>query len=375
MSEEIKNIEALSLPENKKKKNKLVIGIIGMMLLLFTSVFIFIKIKTDDQDISKVGLREPVREVQKLENQGFVTDSEAYLQASIDEDNERADKADALGTSSIPRIISSNKDPLPEIPKKQEPLPVVQEQPIQAPVAPQPEPEPEYSPTPRTASGNLQRWMNFDYVPGDIHITKVESRKKGPDIVEQLAGEDDSETLAIEPGSILYAVTDIAVNSDQSGTPVMARVISGEHAGTLFIGGFRLMDKKLVVQFNKAIVTDLKTGKKHQKNVSGYAIDPEKFTPGVASNVDTHWLERWGGVIAASFLEGFGDAKSRSGSTYHYGNDNNPGSFTNNYNASDEAWIAAGKVGERLANQMEKNFDRPPTVTLDPGTPIGILIL
>ena len=39
------------------------------------------------------------------------------------------------------------------------------------------------------------------------------------------------------------------------------------------------------------------------------------------------------------------------------------------------ALIAAGKVGEKAGKIFEKNFERPPTVTLASGTPIGVLIL
>ena len=47
----------------------------------------------------------------------------------------------------------------------------------------------------------------------------------------------------------------------------------------------------------------------------------------------------------------------------------------NTYSPADQAWIAAGKVGEKAGKIFEKNFDRPPTVYLESGTPVGILVL
>ena len=47
----------------------------------------------------------------------------------------------------------------------------------------------------------------------------------------------------------------------------------------------------------------------------------------------------------------------------------------NTYSPADQAWIAAGKVGEKAGKIFERNFERPPTVYLESGTPVGILIL
>ena len=47
----------------------------------------------------------------------------------------------------------------------------------------------------------------------------------------------------------------------------------------------------------------------------------------------------------------------------------------NEYSLEDQAWIAAGKVGEKAGKILEKGFDRPPTVRLESGTPVGVLVL
>ena len=82
----------------------------------------------------------------------------------------------------------------------------------------------------------------------------------------------------------------------------------------------------------------------------------------------------WGGLVAASFLEGFGDAVSRAG-TRSYASVYGSGLSVPNYSLGKEAWIAAGKVGERAAGVFEKNFTVAPTVTLNSGTLMGVLIL
>ncbi len=47
----------------------------------------------------------------------------------------------------------------------------------------------------------------------------------------------------------------------------------------------------------------------------------------------------------------------------------------NSYSPEDQAWIAAGKVGEKAGKIFEKGFERPPTVYLESGTPVGVLVL
>ena len=101
---------------------------------------------------------------------------------------------------------------------------------------------------------------------------------------------------------------------------------------------------------------------------------PETDRTAVRSAVDRHGLSRWGGLVAASFLEGFGDAVSRAG-TRSYTSIYGSGLSVPGYSPGDEAWIAAGKVGERAAGVFEKNFTMAPTVTLDSGTLMGVLIL
>lgn len=98
----------------------------------------------------------------------------------------------------------------------------------------------------------------------------------------------------------------------------------------------------------------------------------------VASSVDTHFFSRWGGLVASAFLEGLGTAKRYSGAQstiYGYGNDVTDQMVWNTYSVSDQAWIAAGKVGEKAGKIFERNFDRPPTVRLESGTPVGVLVM
>ena len=181
-----------------------------------------------------------------------------------------------------------------------------------------------------------------------------------------------SSSLAIKPGDLLYAVIDTGVNSDVP-SAVMATIATGKYRNTRLLGGFQRHDERLVLTFTRAI---LPTGEAVQ--LEAYAVDPSTTEASVASRVDTHFFSRWGGLVASAFLEGLGSAKRYSGSQstiYGNTNDSTDQMVWNTYSVADQAWIAAGKVGEKAGKVFERNFDRAPTVYLESGTPVGILVL
>ena len=178
--------------------------------------------------------------------------------------------------------------------------------------------------------------------------------------------------IAVKPGDMLYAVVETGVNSDVP-SAVMASVVVGPFKGARLLGSFQRFEERLVLAFSRAI---LPTGEDFQ--LEAYAVDPSTSEASVATSVDTHFFSRWGGLIAASFLEGLSTAKRFSGSqSTIYGG---VGGVTdqmiwNTYSPADQLWIAAGKVGEKASRIFERNFDRPPTVYLEQGTPVGVLVL
>lgn len=182
-----------------------------------------------------------------------------------------------------------------------------------------------------------------------------------------------SPALALKPGDMLYAVIETGVNSDVP-SAVMATVASGKYKNTRLLGKFQRFEERLVLAFSRAILPD---GSDAQ--IEGYAVDPATSEASVASSVDTHFFSRWGGLVATAFLEGLSSAKKYSGAqSTIYGGANGQSTdqmVWNTYSPEDQAWIAAGKVGEKAGKIFERNFDRPPTVFLASGTAIGILIL
>lgn len=211
---------------------------------------------------------------------------------------------------------------------------------------------------------------------GRIEYQKDFSRDVAPASAEKnivpVKNDESGPTPDLKPGDLLYAIIDTGVNSDVPSV-VMATVAQGKYRNARMLGSFQRHDERMVLAFTRAI---LPSGQSFQ--IEAYAVDPDTSEASVASSVDTHFFSRWGGLIASAFLEGLGSAKKFSGATstmYGYGNNASDQMVWDNYSPEDQAWIAAGKVGEKASKIFEKNFDRPPTVYLESGSPVGILIL
>ncbi|MCA1795873.1 MAG: DotG/IcmE/VirB10 family protein [Desulfobacteraceae bacterium] len=177
--------------------------------------------------------------------------------------------------------------------------------------------------------------------------------------------------LGVKPGDVFYSVTRETLNSDAPGTKMTtAEILSGKLKGYRVVGSFVRENKFLVVRYSKIVSPDDTV-----YDIEGFAVDPTTKSAGVRSNVDHHYLSRWGGLVAASFLQGFGEAVANSGVSANNSWGDAIVTTTPDYNAEDQAWIAAGKVGEVMSSKASKNFDRDPTVTLNEGLPIGVLII
>ncbi len=216
----------------------------------------------------------------------------------------------------------------------------------------------------------LDENLNTQIGLGEIVFTAIpEPEKQEENLSEQNRLIENQKKFS--SGSMLYAIVDTAINSDVS-SPIMATVVSGEFRKTKFIGTFARFDKRLVIKFDRAVLPD-----GTEISMEAYAIDPKTTEASVASKVNTHFFSRWGGLIAASFLEGFGEATQYSGaeSVDNVYGESTGNMIFGNYSVAEQAIIAAGKVGERASEIFAQKFNRPPTVYLNMGSAIGILIL
>ena len=178
----------------------------------------------------------------------------------------------------------------------------------------------------------------------------------------------------LKAGSILFGVLQTGVNTDSPG-PIMATVEVGPYKGAKLLGSLQPAGryaKGVALKFTTMTLPQYNTS----ISINAYAIDPDTAHTALASNVDHHYLLRYGTLIASSFIGGLGEATALSNSTVVSG----PlGGTTQNYQLPDnfgaQALYAAGEAGQKVGDEAGKLFNRPTTITINSGTGIGILYM
>lgn len=173
----------------------------------------------------------------------------------------------------------------------------------------------------------------------------------------------------IKAGSIFFAVLDTAVDSDYPDTPVMATIIEGKFKGAKLLGKLSLAPngQKVSLNFN---LMDME-GWDSAKTVSAFAIDPDSAKTVMASEVDNHYLSRYGYTMATAFLQGYSTAITNEGTTFT----GSIGTTTSTpaLSPTNKIAVGLGQIGTSLASDAAKKIDRPPTVKVTSGVGLGIL--
>jgi type IV secretory pathway VirB10-like protein len=184
-----------------------------------------------------------------------------------------------------------------------------------------------------------------------------------------------SKKVAIKAGSILHAVVITSVNSDEPG-PVLAQITTGPYSGGRLIGKFELPKdaEKMILTFTTLSMQNADKS----YDLSAYAVDPQTARTALGSDVDHHYLARYGAFTAAAFLKGYSQALSQQGSTQTISSGAGGVSATTTYpqmSTKDLAISALGSVGGEVASNLKGDLKRPPTITLNSGTEIGLLVM
>jgi intracellular multiplication protein IcmE len=114
---------------------------------------------------------------------------------------------------------------------------------------------------------------------------------------------------ALRPGDLLHAVLQTAIDSDEPG-PVRARVVGERFEGGILLGALDKLAAPVGSRPERVLVRfrwlTLPAGATYA--LEAYAVDPATGRTALATEVDPHYGSRWGALIAASFLEGYGEA-------------------------------------------------------------------
>lgn len=172
-------------------------------------------------------------------------------------------------------------------------------------------------------------------------------------------------------GTIFNAILETAINSDEP-SPVLAKIVSGPLNGTRLIGSMNRVGGKVILQFSTASMPNAPKSMK----LSAIAIDPNTTRTGLATDVDNHYFLKYGVLLGAAFLGGYADAISRQNTTTVTTPEGNVVSTQGQLSSKDINRMAVGSVGKELANQTKQSVQGlQPTVTVDSGSAIGILLM
>ena len=109
------------------------------------------------------------------------------------------------------------------------------------------------------------------------------------------------------------------------------------------------------------------------KTISAFAMDPDTARTVMASEVDHHYLLRYGSLFASSFMQGYAQGVLNAGTSttgvFGTSTQNPKLSFGNN------VAVALGQVGTAFSNVAQTYVNRPATVKVTAGVGIGILFM
>lgn len=182
----------------------------------------------------------------------------------------------------------------------------------------------------------------------------------------------------IKAGTVYYAVLDTSISSDEP-SPILATIVEGPYKGSKLVGAFTaapqpggLPAEKLIVNFTTMNIPEAPAS----ISINAVAIDPDTARTALATDVDHHYLLRYGTIFASAFLVGYAKVLTSQGSvqtTSANGLSTTTTSAT--LNNRQQILAALGQVGQQLGQSWKAYSTIPPTVTVDQGTGVGILFL
>jgi type IV secretory pathway VirB10-like protein len=180
----------------------------------------------------------------------------------------------------------------------------------------------------------------------------------------------------LKAGTILFAILETAVNSDEPG-PILARIVQPPLSNTTLIGNMQKSNNRyaegLLLSFSKASIPNLN----RSYGLSAVAIDPDTARTVIASDVNHHYLQRWGTLFAATFLKGYSKAIAESGTTVNTStNGAQATSVTTKspLNPKQQIFEGLGEVASAFGENIGSLTNRPITIKIHPGTSIGLLL-
>lgn len=396
----------------KNGKARLVIGATVLVIGVGVLAGIFGSSKAPQKNPQTTGISN-VNSAPDLDVNPGSSDSKSYNDLQRKANEQKAAEAQKAGQTTLPVLVNNNTDnkndafddlnPANVKPIKEE-KPVIDTTPpapVQAaPVQQQQQvvyvPQNNNQQKPEDRSNQRQaveKQLNNYLLQWGSHTSKQEYDLTGKKPEEELNGKNGSETALtnvsasnnaqnsngasnkkgpafVRAGTVVPGVMITAINSDNPG-PVLAQIVTGPLKGARLIGQMRSSDTAVVIQFNQLSIP----GAKQTFQINAFAVDQQTARTAMATDVDNHYFLRYGLGLAAAFVEGYGDAVQNAGSTTTTNAFGGTTTIMGDMTHKQIAESAMGKVGSKLGKELDKETNRAPTVTVDSGTPLGLLFM
>lgn len=169
-------------------------------------------------------------------------------------------------------------------------------------------------------------------------------------------------------GQVIYAQLLNELNSDVP-TPVLAHVLSGPLRGGRALGEFSVEDEYLVITFDYIVKDDI------TYTIDAIALDPETTLGGMKSRVDKHYWTRVILPAASKFISGFADAATKTETTAVADGGGGAIQSQEDLNTREELMSGVKEAADGFVEILDEGVNRPLTVHLYQGTPMGLLLL
>ena len=230
---------------------------------------------------------------------------------------------------------------------------------------------------------DINLWNNIpqqNFTQGDLAAGKIKEQDNNSiqhaNNINTLATvKMDNDNTIIKAGTILFAVLETAINSDEPG-PILARIVQPPLKNTKLIGSVQPStnnhSETLILNFNTANIPE----RIRSYGISAVAIDPNTARTAMASDVDHHYLLRWGTVFAATFLQGYAKGIAQSGTTVTSTNNGAQTNTTVNQqplNPRQQFYQGVADMATTWGQGASQFSNRPVTITINAGISVGVL--
>lgn len=181
----------------------------------------------------------------------------------------------------------------------------------------------------------------------------------------------ESKSVVARLGELAYAVLDLEANSDSTDF-VMATVAGGKFTGAKFFGSFVRHDEVLELKFKRV------QWRKGTFKIDAIGVNPDEPKVGMATEVNHHYITRFGGLFLAGFAKGVATTLSQEGQTTSITGTAGVAGATISLpqkTLPQLGVIGAGNAVSNASELFEQNAKRPITVIIAAGTPVGVLFV